>query len=140
MSSSFHTFLSLIFFLSLSIYLSLSLIYLSLSLYFPLTPHARPLVYPSVDRSFGLSVGRLDGHNLLKGREVTLPCFYRITCYIDMLICLSIIYLSIPVSLNLWFKHYHIFIYVYMSIYLPFYLSIFLSISIISLYLWCKHY
>ena len=39
---------------------------------FPMTPYVRPLV--------GWSVGLSVFHNILKGREDTLPCSYRITC------------------------------------------------------------
>ena len=44
--------------------------------YFPRIPRVRWLVGWSAGRTVGCSAF----HNFLKGREVTLPCFYQSTC------------------------------------------------------------
>ena len=49
---------------------------------FPMTPPVRPLVGQSVGWAVSKFVDRSVCHNFLKGREVTLPCYYRGTFYI----------------------------------------------------------
>ena len=57
------------------------------TLYFPMKittieePKNRDVVRPLFSCSVGWLVGRSVGHDFLKGREISLPCSYKSTCF-----------------------------------------------------------
>ena len=79
----------------------------------------------SVSRSVGRSVGWLICHNFLKGREVTLLCFYRSTC---LFVCMHRLRKSSSMrTLSLWASQEGM-AGNYLSLYLSIYLFIYKSI------------